>query len=192
MIADQDRSGWFGASDTATIMRHWNTATFEKWWATKLGIASGGFTSIAMYAGTMYEHAILKTAGAEEMDRQLFMEDIRLRVNLDGNTGSHIIECKTYGKDDPNWKPTKAYREQVQVQMIAAIANGWKNVTAEIVAYHLGPEKYKNFFLPVDDPSKILHFPIDLDHAFAEKWYKRISYLAECLKKGVWPDENAC
>ena len=37
MIHNQDRSGWFGASDTARIMGNWNTQTFARWWGEKLG-----------------------------------------------------------------------------------------------------------------------------------------------------------
>ena len=37
MIHNHDRSGWFGASDTSTIMGNWATETFRKWWLEKLG-----------------------------------------------------------------------------------------------------------------------------------------------------------
>ena len=52
MIADQDRSGWFGASDTATIMGNWSTKTFRKWWMQKMGLDSSHYTTRAMNAGT--------------------------------------------------------------------------------------------------------------------------------------------
>ncbi len=56
MISNHDRSGWFGASDTATIMGNYNTATFKKWWLEKMGIRQSTFTNKAMKAGTHYEH----------------------------------------------------------------------------------------------------------------------------------------
>ena len=59
MISDNDRSGWFGASDTKYIMGNWNTKTFQNWWLTKLGISTSNFRNTAMNAGTYYEHAIL-------------------------------------------------------------------------------------------------------------------------------------
>ena len=41
MIADHDRSGWIGASDTDYVVGNWDTATWEKWMLTKLGIHEG-------------------------------------------------------------------------------------------------------------------------------------------------------
>ena len=32
MIADHDRSGWIGASDTAFVIGNWKTKTWENWW----------------------------------------------------------------------------------------------------------------------------------------------------------------
>ena len=52
MIRNHDRSGWFGASDTATIMGSWDTETFRRWWAVKLGIRKDHFANAAMQAGT--------------------------------------------------------------------------------------------------------------------------------------------
>lgn len=85
MIREQDRSGWFGASDTATIMRSWNTKTFQTWWMTKLGIGSGHFTTTAMNAGTYYERTILDYVGAKRRDHQILIPEYSLRINLDGD-----------------------------------------------------------------------------------------------------------
>ena len=41
MIADQDRSGWFGASDTSYVMGNWHTKTFKDWWLKKMGLNTG-------------------------------------------------------------------------------------------------------------------------------------------------------
>lgn len=189
MIADQDRSGWFGASDTAHIMGRWNTKTFEKWWSQKLGLNRDHFTNEAMAAGTNYEHAILDAIGAAEKDRQIFYRPYLLRINLDGNTGSRIHEVKTH-RADKRYKPPAAHIRQVQVQMFAAKANGWENVTAEIVAYGLLPEEYDNFFMEVD-ARRIQRFEIEYDPRFINRYLQRVRYLGYCLREGVWPDESA-
>lgn len=48
MIRNHDRSGWFGASDTATIMGNWNTDTFRRWWLVKLGVRKDRFVTPSM------------------------------------------------------------------------------------------------------------------------------------------------
>lgn len=119
MIKDQDRSGWFGASDTAQIMRSWDTESFRRWWAVKLGIRQETFTSPAMRAGTAYEHRILDALGIIERDRQIRIPSLRLRVNLDGETPATICEVKTHKGDKP-FAVSKAYRQQCQVEMFAS------------------------------------------------------------------------
>ena len=52
MIRDHDRSGWFGASDTATIMGSWGTKTFRRFWLQKLGLNRDHFTNLEMETGT--------------------------------------------------------------------------------------------------------------------------------------------
>ena len=59
MIHDQDRSGWFGASDTGIIMRRWDTDTFYKWWLEKLGLEKSTYTNKYMAAGNAYEGRVL-------------------------------------------------------------------------------------------------------------------------------------
>ena len=54
MIHSKDRSGWFGASDTAQIMGKWDTATFEKFWLEKLGIYHSDFENLSMKTGTYF------------------------------------------------------------------------------------------------------------------------------------------
>ena len=188
MIADHDRSGWFGASDTAMILGNWNTKSFEAWWKKKLGIDHSHFTNTAMLAGTHYEHPILKAIGADEMDKQLFVPALRLRVNLDGNTGHKIHEVKTYklASCKAPWKPTKAYVQQVQVQMFAARENGWKDVSAEIVGYGLEEEDYVNFFREIDK-RRLSRFEQMEDPIFISGYLKKLEYLAKCLEKGVFP-----
>ena len=38
MIKNQDRSGWFGASDTSMVItKNRDTKTFKQWWSVKMG-----------------------------------------------------------------------------------------------------------------------------------------------------------
>ena len=188
MIADADRSGWFGASDAAQIMGRWNTGTFARWWMQKLGLSCARIATGAMYAGAYYEHPILRTAGAEEMDGQLYVPEVRLRVNLDGNTGRHIYEVKTHRFEKP-YRPPRAHIRQVNVQLWAARQNGWEAPTAEILAYGLLPYEYENFFQEID-PARLARFPVAYDAAFLAAFLRRLRCLSACLVKGVWPDES--
>lgn len=184
MIRDHDRSGWFGASDVRHIIGPWRSKSFDRWWAVKLGLIRDEFHTDAMCAGTAYEHPILEAVGAEEMDKQILLPELRLRVNLDGNNGSHILEVKTHGK--PDFRPPKAYLQQVNVQMLAM----GRDATAEIVAYRLEPEDYKNFFRPVD-PGRITRWPVARDEIFLRKFLWRLRYLRDCLVGGRWPRDGA-
>lgn len=188
MISDHDRSGWFGASDAARIMGSWNTKTFEKWWLQKLGLNQDHYTTDAMAAGTYYEHPILRAVGAQEMDGQLYVPEVRLRVNLDGCTGRHIYEVKTHRLEKP-YRPTRAHIRQVNVQLWAAWQNGWMFPEAEIVAYGLLPCEYDNFFREID-PARLERFPVEYDMAFIARFLRRLRCLSACLEKGAWPDES--
>lgn len=180
MIANHDRSGWFGASDTAKIMGSWETQSFADWWLVKLGVKENHFINIPMQTGTYKEHQILDYLKIRERDRQIKKPKLRLRVNLDGETAKMIHEVKTYHKD--NFKVSTAYWQQAQVEMFVT------DKKCRIVAYKVTDEDYKNYFLPIEKERLSFH-PIEYD----EKWIKtkyllRLRYLAECLKKGLWPD----
>lgn len=182
MIASQDRSGWFGASDTARIMGSWKTKTFADWWLVKLGVKENNFTSVAMQTGTFKEHQILDFLKIRDRDRQIKKPRLRLRANLDGETAKMVHEVKTYHKDE--FKVSTAYWQQAQVEMYAT---GKK---CRIVAYRVTDEDYKNYFLPID-PERLSFHPIEYDEAWVkEKYLPRLRYLADCLRKGVWPDEK--
>lgn len=182
MIADKDRSGWFGASDTAFILGNRNTATFEKWWMQKLGLNRDHFENRYTAAGTHYEHRILESLGIPmETDRQFLIEDLRLRVNLDGNTDDTIFECKTYGFEK-GFRMPKKYLWQVQVQMFAT---GFRK--ANIVSYGLTEKDYDNFFNPIDPERRSTH-PVAYDEGWVCGVYlPRLTYLARCLREGRFP-----
>lgn len=187
MIADQDRSGWFGASDTAYIMGNWKTKTFRKWWLQKLGIDIYHYVSTAMNAGTYYEHAVLDYIGAERKDHQILLHDLRLRVNLDGDAVGKIHEVKTH-KAENEFKVSKAYFQQVQVQCFAKLTVEGIVPAAEIVSYALTEADYRDFFNPID-PERVKRHPVAYDPGFIEAYLPRLRFLGSCLEKGVFPNE---
>lgn len=188
MIASQDRSGWFGASDVAMIMGNWKTESFKKWWLQKLGLTTSTFVSVAMNAGTYYEHAILDAVHVPRKDHQILIPEYRLRINLDGDDLGKIFEVKTHSADK-EFKVSKAYRQQVNVQMYAKLKEEGKLPVAEIISYGLREEDYKSFFNPVDK-ARIKHRPIVYDAGFINEFLVRVAYLKKCLEKGVFPNEG--
>lgn len=188
MIADQDRSGYFGASDTATIMGNWKTKTFASWWMQKLGLNNERYTTVAMNAGTYFEHAILDAIGAQRKDHQILLPDLRLRVNLDGDDHGHIYEVKTH-RADKVFKVSKAYWQQVQVQAFAKLSEELVPPAIEIISYGLAEEDYRNFFNDIV-PGRIRRHPVTYDPAFIQQYLRRLEYLAKCLEEGRWPRET--
>ena len=185
MIQSQDRSGWFGASDVSYIMGNWITKAFKSWWLVKLGLDNRHFATKAMNAGTYYEHAILEHIGTPRMDHQILIPELRLRVNLDGDGPGQIHEVKTH-KAEKVYKPTTAHFRQVNVQMFAKKRVEGVLPKAEIVSYGLLPEDYDNFFRPID-PSRVRRHPVSYNIAFIDNFLERLSYLRDCLERGVFP-----
>lgn len=180
MIKDKDRSYYIGASDTKYVMGNWKTKTFQKWWREKEGKEKNTFTNKAMEAGNAFEHKILDAIGIRGLEKDKQIIDDRLRVNLDGSTRFKIYEVKTYeyGK---RFTVTKAYWQQVQVQMYAA-----KIYRACIVSYALMPEDYENFNRPID-VGRISYHEIKYDKEFIAQYRKKLLYLSDCLKRGSYP-----
>ena len=190
MIASQDRSGYIGASDVQYVIGNWQTKTWEQWWMTKLGISKKHFDNESTKAGTNWEHKILDSVGIQglEKDKQILMPEIRLRVNLDGNTAGRIYECKTYKIGSASAKQFEqglcppSYRNQVQVQMYASKIYG-----ADIVAYGLLPEDYNNYLRAVD-PGRRKLIPVTYDPNWIEKVYlPKHMILCEALKRRAFP-----
>lgn len=182
MIRDQNRSGWFGASDTAKIMGKWDTKTFQAWWLVKLGIRQETLKTAAMQTGSALEHRILEHIGVKRMDRQIKVRSLRLRVNLDGETKDTIKEVKTYSKD--KFIVSKPYWMQAQVEMFAS---GKK---LDLVAYRVTQDDYSNWFLPIED-DRLLVVPVAYENQWIfDSYLPRLRYLAWCLKRGVWPDAD--
>lgn len=184
MIADHDRSGYFGASDTDKVIGNWKTRTWEKWWMQKIGINTDHFDNRYTIAGTNWEHRILDSLGLPDLekDRQIIIEDLRLRVNLDGNTPTCIKEVKTY-QWEKGFKVPRKYINQVQVQMFASGIH-----TADIVTYGLEEADYDNFFRDID-PKRLQEFPVTYDPEWIDAVYlPKLWILADCLKRGAFPD----
>ena len=184
MIADHDRSGYFGASDTDKVIGNWKTKTWEKWWMQKIGINTDHFDNRYTVAGTNWEHRILDSLDLPDLekDKQIIIEELKLRVNLDGNTSFCIKEVKTY-QWEKGFKLPKKYINQVQVQMFAAGI-----YEADIVAYGLEEADYDNFFRDIDR-GRLLEIPVAYDRNWIETVYlPKLRILADCLKRGVFPN----
>lgn len=186
MIADNDRSGYFGASDTPYIIGNTETKSFEHWWLEKCGILRNTFTNDAMCAGTQYEHKILEHIGVENMDQQIIIEELKLRVNLDGDMDKVNYEVKTY-RHDKGFKMPKKYVYQVNVQEFALKYKFGDWNSSKVVAYGLTDYDYRNYFNPIED-ERLSFYPVEYDERWINNIYlPRLEYYAECLKKGVMP-----
>lgn len=183
MIANKDRSGYIGASDTGHVMRSWNTKTFEKWWWEKQGFTRNSICTDAMKAGTAWEHKILDALNIPGMEKDRQIIKGRLRVNLDGNTQTEIYEVKTHSADKP-FRVTADYRRQVNVEMYQSGI-----YRARIVSYALLPDDYNNYFREVD-PDRVKHHPIEYDETFIAQYVPRMEYLCRCLETGRFPVES--
>lgn len=184
MIASQDRSYYIGCSDTSMVVGNWQTKTFENWWLEKIGIVKNNIRTDAMIAGTYYEHKILDALGIEnlEKDKQIIIENLRLRANLDGNTDTCIYEVKTYNAKK-EFKITKQYWRQAQVEMFASQIH-----KLYIVAYALEDKDYKNYFNSIDK-NRIKIIEVEYSEDFIKNEYlPKLKILAECLKKGEFPN----
>jgi hypothetical protein len=184
MISNQDRSGYFGASDVQFVIGNWKTKSWQKWWMQKLGINTDHFENRYTIAGTNWEHRILDSLNIPglEKDRQFIIEELRLRVNLDGNTPTRNKEVKTYKLENGWSKTPQKYINQVQVQMF-----GSKIFGTDIVAYGLEPADYDNFLRDID-PNRLKQHPVDYDPKWIETVYlPKHMILLDCLKRGVFP-----
>jgi len=178
MITNKDRSGWFGASDTNYIVGNYQTETFKKWWLEKLGLRQSTINTKAMQVGTYFEHRILDTIPGVIKDRQITIPELRLRVNLDGETDI-IHEVKTHKIENP-YKVPIGHKRQVLVQMYVA------QKEAEILSYGLTENDYKNYFNEID-PDRLQHHRIEYDEDFITEYLERLKYLNKCLREGRMP-----
>lgn len=185
MISSKDRSYYIGASDTAIVCGNWETETFTKWWAKKMGWNDSDIKTTAMIAGTFWEHRILESLNVPNLHYDTQIIKGHFRVNLDGNTKNHIYEVKTHSADKA-FKVSKAYWQQAQVEMYAFDIRA-----LDIVAYGLTEEDYGNFYRDVD-MSRLEFFPIKYDDEFIyEVYLPRLEFLSKCIDEGRYPRWNS-
>ena len=188
MIINQDRSKWFGASDTSIIMGNWNTQTFLNWWFVKLGFYNKSFNSWKMKCGNILEIPIIREIERKENikiklgKKPYYNKKLKIRVNYDGLRRDRCVEIKTCGKMF-NEVP-KNYWQQTQVEM-----NIKKKKQCDLYAYEMSDDDYLNPYFAKIDYNRIKCFEISYCEYFIEKEYKpRIKYLASCLKRRVIPN----
>ena len=183
MIKNQDRSGWFGASDTRFVVaKRRDTKSWLTWWNEKLGYQVQDIHTQAMDAGTAWEHKILDAVDpAIRKDHQITIEKYRLRVNYDGDKDGTIYEIKTHNflKE---FKVTRPYWMQAQVEMYAM-----KTDKLYIVAYGLIDEEYKDYSGKVDD-GRMKFYPVEYDkHWIQNEYLPKLKELSRALRKGRFP-----
>lgn len=191
MISNNDRSGYFGASDTDKVLAaNYTTKTFKQWWAVKLGEQEPEFHgNVYTDAGNRYEHAILKTINENmTLDRQIIVDKYLLRVNYDGDYNGTIYEVKTH-KSDREYEISTTHRRQTQVEMFA-----YKTMMEElklppfkrlyIVSYALFPDEYYGETVEVDF-NRIKFHEVEYDKHFIKGEYlPKLKEKARALKKG--------
>jgi hypothetical protein len=188
MIKNQDRSKWFGASDTSMIMGNWETETFKNWWLVKLGInPNNGVKTWVMDCGNIMEIPIIRFI--EKMENRkiqigrfpFYKIRLRLRCNYDGLRKSEVVEIKTTGKGFT--KVPKNYWQQCQVLM-------WrkKKQRTGLYEYRMTINDYANPYFPQIDKTRLFRHEIRFDEGFIKNEYlPRLRYLARCLKAKKFP-----
>lgn len=190
MIKNKNRSKWFGASDTDMIVGNWNTETFKKWWAIKLGYQSNSFHSWEMECGNIIEIPIIRFIEKIEnkkiaIGRHPFYHfPIRLRVNYDGLRKNEVIEIKT---TQEHWKSVpKKYWEQCQVLMYRK-----RKAKTGLYAYKMQTEDYLSPYFPTIDEKRLKRYEIKYDENFIKTVYMpRLKYLVKCLREKKYPSET--
>lgn len=190
MIKNQNRSKWFGASDTSTIMGNWDTPTFLNWWFVKLGYYNKSFSSWKMQCGNLLEIPIIREIEKQEKIKikigrhPYYNIRLRLRVNYDGLRPDRCVEIKTCSKMFS--EVPKNYWQQTQVEMFKK-----KKLKCDLYAYEMTDDDYANAYFPTIDYSRIKRFEILYDKDFIEKEYlPRLRYLASCLRRRKIPNRS--
>ena len=197
MIHSMDRSGYFGASDTAKIMaKNHDTMTWKRWWDTKLGAPAEQFSNKYTRAGEVWEHPILKVIHEDmTMDGQIIKEDSLLRVNYDGYMDGTIYEIKTHGADKIfSISGHKDYWMQCQVEMYVyqEMAEQWflpKFKQLYLVSYALDADDYEADYGEAHvNANKLVYHKIDYDKSWIKGEYlPALKPLVRALKKGKFP-----
>ena len=209
MIHDYDRRYWFGASDGKYIFSDERSKSWHDWWDVKCGKSEQNFKgNIYTKAGNTFEHSILKAVAPNAVfDRQIIVPELKLRVNLDGNTEDEILEVKTYQYGKP-FRVHDGYFYQAHLQMLAWNMESYinwvdcdsrpdlkkKNPTLKshkIIAYGLYPDEYYGSYSAEDiedgniqiDLERIKVYEIKPSRSIQRKAVKTLRKLAKKLRK---------
>ena len=187
MIHDTDRRWWFGASDSKMVMTpNHQSNSWQSWWRVKCGVEEQEFKGNKYTdAGTRYEHPILECFNKDmNKDRQIIIEDLRLRVNYDGDFDGNIFEVKTH-KAGNEFEITPYIYAQVQTQMYA-----WKETRDDfkhlyILSYALTEDDYANQEPTVDDIDfdRIKVHKVKYSKGHIKRYLKALEPLAKDLKE---------
>ena len=196
MITDTDRSYWFGASDSYKVMGNQSTESWQKWWRVKQGLETPDFQGNEYtLAGEMYEHPILEAFDSSiNKDRQLFLEDLRLRVNYDGDKDGIIYEVKTH-KIEKQFEITPYIYAQCQTEIYVwkqSNVSPFKNLY--VLSYGLSAGE-RRLLTPVDaDRIKVHKIKYDKSHItqFLKALKPLVERLDEMRKPSILQDEKKC
>lgn len=193
MIHDNDRSYYFGASESRYIMaKNHDSQSWRNWWAVKLGDQpSPHYNTVYTMAGTMFEHHIADAIAPEGIkDGQIIIEKLRLRVNYDLWDNGRIIEIKTHSKDKP-YSVSKEHWMQTQIEMYAYRQMAEKLelprlTRCEIASYPLEAWEYHLLDEEIEvDPNRLSIHRIEYDKQWiSNEFLPVLKHLARALKKG--------
>lgn len=189
MIKDHDRAYWFGASDSQKILTpNHDTKTWQAWWRVKCGLEDPEFTGNRYTAaGTRFEHPILECFDKKiNKDRQIIIEELRLRVNYDGDLDGTIFEVKTHQALKP-FEMTPYIYAQCQTQMYV-----WRQTRDDfkglyVLSYGLLDRDYENLEPTVDDIDfdRIKVQKVKYSKGHVKRFLKALEPLAEELKQNI-------
>lgn len=204
MITNYDRSKYFGASDMKYVFaKNKTTKTWLEWWGVKCGLSESTFHgNIATRTGSMFEHRILQEVDKDiNLDRQLIIEKLALRVNYDGDKDGVIYEVKTHKSINP-FEITDAYNKQAQCQIYCykQCMDDFKE--HRFVSYSLLPSDYsfveENYDkwingeltdsqIPFEGKRMTVHKPTKYDRGFKGILVPELKHLKKAMEKGKLP-----
>jgi len=203
MIENKDRKYWFGASDTKYVMNeNHSTATWQGFWAEKCGVAVKDSETIYTATGTAFEHPILDAVDKDiNKDRQIILEEKRIRVNYDGDKDGIIFEVKTHKAENDFMTKNATYQflpkhiyGQVQVQMYV-----WKEAFERGMVlekfdklYVLEYPLYEADFVEETDIDfkRIKFHKVKYDKCFIKEYKKKLEPLTEELLQVIRDGEK--
>lgn len=194
MITDTNRAYWFGASDTKHVIAdNHDTQTWKDFWLEKCGVITRDVGNAFTTAGTAFEHPILDAIDKDiNKDRQIILEDLRLRVNYDGDKVGNIFEVKSHKAEKPLLTKNALYQflpkhifGQTQVEIYAwktAYERGLIDIPYKklyVVDYPLYEDDFSGE--PEVDVKRIKFHKVKYDKGFIKMYLSKLEPLAEML-----------